>query len=129
MKKSKGIIISLSVLLIVGFATFIILKPYGSTKKLDKVALKNSSVNNSGLFAIMLETGVDSNEYKESTLDETWQDQGYEFNTEKSGCIDTLGNKISGEILKYDTTTHLATVDTNTTAYCYLYFDLNSSAN
>ena len=84
---------------------------------LDEV---NPNINNSNMFAIMLEQADGT--YKESS-DNSWPTDGYTYNASMSGCIDINGNKLDG-VLSYDATNNIATVDTGATSYCYLYFSL-----
>ena len=48
----------------------------------------------------------------------------YNYNSERSGCIDVNGNEIINAI-SYDNQTSMVTVTSNKTAYCYMYFDLD----
>ena len=91
------------------------------TTKLDNVDLKQSDKNND-MFAIML--GDKNGVYTESTST-TWPTDGsYFYNSSKSGCIDANGNTLDG-VLSFDESTWTAKLTTNTTAYCYLYFDID----
>ena len=79
--------------------------------------LENVLLNKKGeMIAILLEQ--EDGTYEES---ETWPNEGYEYDSIKSGCMDENGNKIEG-ILQYDRETKIATVETGKTSYCYLYF-------
>ena len=91
------------------------------TTKLDNVDLKQSDKNND-MFAIML--GDKNGVYTESTST-TWPTDGsYFYNSTKSGCIDANGNTLEG-VLSFDESTWTAKLTTNTTSYCYLYFDID----
>jgi len=82
---------------------------------LDNVNLKEEIKNMKGI-AIMLEQ--DDGTYKESSTNTFPTDM--KFNSELSGCIDNLGNKIENS-LTYEN--GIANVETSNTSYCYLYFD------
>jgi len=84
---------------------------------LDNVNLKEE-INEMKGIAIMLEQ--DDGTYKESSTNTFPTDM--EFNSELSGCIDNLGNKIENS-LTYEN--GIANVETSNTSYCYLYFDKN----
>ena len=58
--------------------------------------------------------------YKESTSSSFPIDMV--FNTEKSGCIDNSGNKLENSIIYSN---GIVNVETNSTIYCYVYFDRN----
>ena len=64
----------------------------------------------------MLETKAGSGEYKASTS-KTWPTNGYELNTEKSGCE-------NGGTISYNETTKKVIVKTNISDKCYAYFDV-----
>ena len=46
--------------------------------------------------------------------------EGYEFNSELSGCIDLNGNKVDSTLSYSD---GLVSISSNKTSYCYVYFD------
>ena len=94
---------------------------YFSIDKKEANSAKNS-IDNRNMFAILLENSDGT--YSESS-DNTWPTSGYVYNSEKSGCVDGSGNPIEG-ILSFDTSTKIATVDTDQTTYCYLYFSKTS---
>jgi len=50
---------------------------------------------------------------------------GYKLNLDKSSCVDTTG-KVIGNVLSYNN--EMITITSNKTAYCYLYFDIPSTA-
>jgi len=87
--------------------------------KLDEVKLVGSD-SDSSIFAIMIEQSDGT--YKESDS-KVWPTLGYDYDEEKSGCVDELGNTING-ILTYDVVNRLARVKTNKAATCYIYFEL-----
>ena len=87
--------------------------------KLDEVKLVGSD-SDSSIFAIMIEQSDGT--YKESDS-KVWPTIGYDYDEEKSGCVDELGNTING-ILTYDVVNRLARVKTNKAATCFLYFEL-----
>ncbi len=107
-------------------STIIILIPNKNNNVLavDEVKLKNK-VSKDNVFAMFLEQkqedGTSTYVANESN---NWPEEGYIFNKDKSGCMDSDGNKIEEEILTYDEVNHTATIKTGITAYCYLYFDL-----
>ncbi len=101
------------------FTLFLMYKSSNNSSNLATVDL-NKNIINSDIFAIMLEQSDGT--YKESS-DKVWPTTGYTYNESMSGCIDQNGNKLDG-ILNYDATNNIATVDTVSTSYCYLYFDL-----
>ncbi len=94
--------------------------------KLYDVKLRN--IVDKNMFAMYLEKKQEDGT-STYVVDEgsTWPEEGYTFNKTMSGCIDGDGNKIEEEILTYDEETHIATVDTGITAYCYLYFDIKEA--
>jgi len=87
--------------------------------ELDIVKIIDSDLDSS-MFAIMIEQSDGT--YKES-VDKVWPTIGYDYDEEKSGCVDELGNTIYG-ILTYDVVNRLARVKTNKAATCFLYFEL-----
>ena len=60
--------------------------------------------------------------YKESA-EKVWPTNGYKYDADKSGCIDSNGNKIADALI-YDTENKIASVNTMYTSYCYLYFNI-----
>jgi len=86
----------------------------------DTVELKSnsSSTEELGNLAIML--GDKNNNYTESELSTFPSNEKYSFNPFKSGCIDSSGNAINDSILFAN---NIASIKTNATSYCYLYFD------
>ena len=51
----------------------------------------------------------------------------YHYNAERSGCIDSNGNELVN-VLNYDSINNAVNLSVNSTAYCYLYFDLDGVA-
>jgi len=116
--KKMCVIVILVLVIIESCTLFLMYKSFGNKNtNLDEV---NLNINNSNMFAIMLEQ--DDGTYKEDTTS-TWPTSGYTYNASMSGCIDLNGNKLEG-VLTYDSTNNIATVDTGNTSYCYLYFSL-----
>ena len=74
-------------------------------------------INNDTNFALMLEQNDGT--YIESTSSK-WPDN-YSLNLDKSKCIDKNGNELNKD-LKY--INNVIKITTNTTSYCYLYFDI-----
>jgi len=114
-KKFKVIVITLLILLEVA-STYLMYRSFNNRNiVLDNVKLKGTNKSNG--LAIMLEQ--EDGTYKESASN-AWPEEMM-YNEEKSGCIDSNGKKIENS-LTYEG--GIATVNTNTTSYCYLYFDL-----
>jgi hypothetical protein len=83
----------------------------------DENVKNNEKINKiPGMVSLMLETKAGSGEYKASTS-KTWPTNGYELNTEKSGCE-------NGGTLSYNETTKKVIVKTNISDKCYAYFDV-----
>ena len=116
--KKMCVIVILVLVIIESCTLFLMYKSYGNKNtNLDEV---NLNINNTNMFAIMLEQ--EDGTYKEDT-NNTWPTSGYTYNESMSGCIDINGNKLDG-VLTYDSTNNIATVDTGNTSCCYLYFSL-----
>ncbi len=101
---------------------FLIYKYKNSNVEMPKVQLRDIEENKKDkkkTFAIMLEQ--DDGSYAQ-TSSNSFNQPGYTFNTEKSGCIDINGNKIANS-LSYNNTTKSIVLSINSTAYCYAYFD------
>ena len=81
---------------------------------LDDVKLKENLKNDS--IAIMLEQSDGT--YKESNT--STFPSNMLFNSEKSGCIDNVGNKIENSLTYSNGVVY---VETGSTTYCYIYFD------
>ena len=93
-----------------------IVKPNSNKKViLDDVKLKEEISKNDSI-AIMLEQSDGT--YKESN--ESTFPTNMMFNSEKSGCIDSKGNKLENSITYSN---GIVNVETNSTIYCYVYFD------
>ncbi len=86
---------------------------------LDDVKINNIKEESSS-FAIMLEKSGEEGVYERS--DNGFPESNYTYNKEKSGCMDIYGSKLD-DVLIYDEGSKTATVNTNKTNYCYLYFD------
>ena len=78
----------------------------------------SSSTEELGNLAIML--GDKNNNYTESESSTFPSNEKYSFNPIKSGCIDASGNAISDKI---NYSSGVATIETDVSSYCYLYFD------
>ena len=89
----------------------------------DKKIISYNSIDNRNMFAILLEQSDGS--YIESQSS-SWPISGYFYNASKSGCLDSNGNQLNG-VLSYNTATNVATVNTDQTTYCYLYFSLDDN--
>jgi len=118
MKNKKLIfIITLFLLLIEVNSLYFMYKAYIS-KKINFNEI-NFSDNSKSIFAILIEqtdgTYIESN-------NKIWPRIGYNYNREKSGCVDENGNILNG-ILDFRHGVNIATVETKNTSYCYLYFD------
>ena len=127
MKKENLKIIIISILLTIElFTVFLMWKSNGENNVvLENVNLKNELVNKKSNLAIML--GDKEGIYTESS-DSVWPSNlKYNYNSERSGCIDINGNEIVNA-LTYDNNTSMITISSNKTAYCYLYFDLDGVA-
>ncbi len=101
---------------------FLIYKYKNSNVEIPSVQLRDVEENKKDKkksFAIMLEQ--DDGSYK-TTTSNSFNQPGYVFNREKSGCIDINGNKIA-DSLSYNNTTKSIVVSVSSTAYCYAYFD------
>ena len=119
--KKMCVIVILLLVIIESCTLFLMYKSYGNKNNtLDEV---NLNINNSNMFAIMLEQ--EDGTYKEDTTN-TWPTSGYTYNESMSVCIDINGNKLDG-VLTYDSTNNIATVDTGNTSYCYLYFSIKNN--
>ncbi len=107
---------------------FLIYKYKNNNMEIPKVQLRDAEENKKvkkSSFAIMLEQ--DDGNYAQ-TSSNSFDQPGYVFNTEKSGCIDINGNKVDG-VLNYNETTKTIGVVTSKTVYCYAYFDKQSGTD
>ena len=115
LKNKMAILITILILVEI-ISIFLMYKTYNNKEaKLDNVNLKEQ-INNMKGIAIMLQQ-IDGT-YVESTTNTFPIDM--KFNSELSGCIDNLGNKIENS-LTYEN--GIANIETSNTSYCYLYFD------
>ncbi len=64
---------------------------------------------------MLRETGMDTNTYEEIT-DNTWLDETFEYNSEKSNCT-------NGSIISWDDEAKQVLVEANRPDNCYIYFD------
>lgn len=110
------------VLIISGLFTIVIMNNFKKSNQIELASVSLKENNTSEMFAILLEQTAGTGDYKPSE-DNTWPETGYQYNEEKSGCMDASGNKLDG-VISYDSNTKIASVDTSNTSYCYLYFDL-----
>ena len=114
-KKFKVIVITLLIVLEVA-STYLMYRSFNNRNVvLDNVKLKGTNKSNG--LAIMIEK--EDGTYQESS-NNAWPEEML-YNEEKSGCIDSNGKKIENS-LTYEG--GIATIKSNTTSYCYLYFDL-----
>jgi len=122
-KKSRKIMLAFCVVLLVNVEISMIwlMKESLPKNNIPNILTEENIIKNNA-FAIMLEQS-DGN-YVESS-DKIWPSDMI-FNNEKSGCVDKDGNIIENALL-FDTTSNTATVYTETTGNCYLYFDLSSN--
>jgi len=65
--------------------------------------------------------------YTESNEESFPSSLKYHYNSERSGCIDSNGNELVN-VLTYDSVNNSVNLSVNSTAYCYLYFDLDGVA-
>ncbi len=115
-KRKTTIIFVIGVILIV--STFLICNKHTVYQtQLDDVKLVNNNTSKSGMFAIMINDG--NGEYKQSD-DSNFPTEGYSYNEEKSGCIDSKGLAVEN-VLTY--TDKKFSIKTNQAVYCYVYFD------
>ena len=75
----------------------------------------NKEFYSTNTITMLRETGMDTNTYEEIT-DNTWLDETYEYNSEKSNC--TNGSNVS-----WDNETKQVIVEANRPDACYVYFD------
>jgi len=92
---------------------------------LDDVSLKEVVKEEKKTMAIML--GDKNGVYTESDSNFWPSNKKYIFNSERSGCIDMKGNPVDG-VLSYNNELMAASLTTNKTVSCYLYFDLETVA-
>ena len=120
MNKKKLLFFSGFIIIILVFILIVYKNSYKNeiyTEKNDENVKNNEKINKiPGMVSLMLETKAGSGEYKVSTST-TWPTNGYELNTEKSGCE-------NGGTLSYNETTKKVIVKTNISDKCYAYFDV-----
>ena len=120
MNKKKLLFFSGFIVIILVFILIVYKNSYKNeiyTEKNDENVKNNEKINKiPGMVSLMLETKAGSGEYKASTS-KTWPTNGYELNTEKSGCE-------NGGTLSYNETTKKVIVKTNISDKCYAYFDV-----
>ena len=76
----------------------------------------NNKINkDNNRFAIMLESGVGTDNYEKSTSN-TWPSSGYTYNSERSYCE-------NGSTLEWDNSNDTINIDTRYADKCYVYFD------
>lgn len=129
--RRKHLIVFILIVLEIGTIIFFNVKSFNvktkvETKKENKIIELTN--NRSNMFAIMLEKTPNSEDYLQSTLT-SWPTEGYVYNKNRSGCVDGNGNTLPKEVLEYDEINHTAIINTTTTTYCYLYFDLESNSS
>jgi len=116
MSLKKKRILSIVVLILILIEVSTIFLMYKSLN----INVNNKSIKlneqNKNIFAILLEK-------EDGTYEETdnWPINGYIYDHDKSGCTDKDGNILSN-VLSFNDDTNVATVNTNDTTYCYLYF-------
>ena len=120
MNKKKLLFFSGFIIIILVFILIVYKNSYKNeiyTEKNDENVKNNEKINKiPGMVSLMLETKAGSGEYKASTST-TWPTNGYELNTEKSGCE-------NGGTISYNETTKKVIVKTNISDKCYAYFDV-----
>ena len=116
MKREKKKVI-ITILIVISIVTFFFsLKNILNNKeKFPQVKLNN--IERDKTMAIMI--SEDGNKYTEYEND-TWPGKEYKF--EEAKCVDNEGNELNN-ILIFDENTRKATLKTNKTTYCTLYFD------
>ena len=123
-KYMKAIIISVLCVLELSAIFLMCKSSHANSVKLENVNLENNSIikNDKSNFAIML--GDKDGVYTESNESVWPSNLKYNYNAERSGCIDSNGNELVN-VLNYDSTNQTVNLSVNSTAYCYLYFDLD----
>ena len=86
----------------------------------DNVELKSNSSSSKELGNLAIMIGDKNNNYIESESSTFPSSEKYSFNPLKSGCIDANGNATEDSITYHN---NIATIETDVTSYCYLYFD------
>ena len=116
MNRKKRIILTLflSILIIISICLSVSLT---KKKNTNDVYTEDTNTNdNSGMFAIMLETEAGSGVYEKSTTS-TWPGDGYVFNVNLSSCE-------NGGELSWNEELGAVNLKTNNTERCYVYFDM-----
>lgn len=114
-KKRIILILSLSLLIFISICLSVGLIRQRQ-KNTNEVYMENTKTNNnSGVFAIMLETEAGSGVYEKSTTS-TWPGDGYVFNVNLSSCE-------NGGELSWNEELGAVNLKTNNTERCYVYFD------
>lgn len=119
MKNNKltiGILVFCIVVIIIVFGIFVYFD--GKDNK-EKVIL---NADNRNLYSIMLEQTRGMGDYLESS-ETTWPADGYTFNENNSGCVDSEGNIIDNSIT-YDAAKNMIIAKAKEINYCYVYFDI-----
>ena len=75
----------------------------------------NKEFYSTNTITMLRETGIDTNTYEEIT-DNTWLDETFEYNREKSNCT-------NGSIISWDDEAKQVLVEANRPDNCYIYFD------
>jgi len=121
--KNKKFIFNLIIMLVLieTCTLFLMYKSFSNNQTEDIVSNKKNIKSKN--FAVMLEQSDGT--YIESNMNK-WPSEGYIYSKTKSGCIDINGNKLDG-ILTYDEDKNIAIIETTTTSFCYLYFDIDTS--
>ncbi len=120
--KNRIYIILIIVILTIVSSIFLINNKLSDKEtQLDEVKLVNNNSSKSGMFAIMLQE--ENGEYKQSTKND-FPTEGYNYNADKSGCIDSKGLAVAN-VLTY--TDKKFSVRTNQAVYCYVYFDKSNA--
>lgn len=114
-------IISITILVLIEIVSLFLM--YKSSNNVTLAEVNLTENNSKESFAVLIEQ-TDGSYIEQDVNIKTWPTSDkYNYNTEKSGCIDLNGNLLLN-VLSYDSDTGVATVDTANTSYCYLYFDL-----
>jgi len=130
MKKKKINFYAIAVISLVLLESIFVYLSYKSFNNNDTYMeevnlLEEANLDRNNMFAIML--GDKNGIYTESDSNKWPTDGSYSFNASRSGCIDANGNTLE-DVLSFNASSWTATLTTNTTAYCYLYFDLDQVA-
>jgi len=118
-RKNKIIILSFLVALEI-ISIFFTIKTFHNFKLNNKNIRETQVENtNNGMFAIFYEN--EDGEYVQDTTNNFLSKNGYSFNKDASGCLDSNDNEVAVEF-DYNESNGV-TVKTNKAVYCYLYFD------